>query len=177
MAVTADKIRKLKYFTGIEDDRLVSILPFVKNKSYFKGETIVAEGDTEPKLQFVETGAVKVFKTSSEGKEQIIEIVRPGQSFGELNLFSPAPSPYSAQAMGITTDILWVHRDDLIAFMEKNWKATLNALAVISGQARSLLLLVEDLSFKNVTGRVAKILLQHSVPAPEGFPRKWLEDR
>jgi CRP/FNR family transcriptional regulator, cyclic AMP receptor protein len=171
MTISLGTISKLKYFTGLEDDHLANILPFIKNKSYYKGETIVAEGDTEPLLQFVDSGVVKLFKTSSEGKEQIIEIIRPGQSFGDLALFNPAPSPYSAQALGITTDILWVHRNDLIPFMGKNWKVALNALGVLAGQARSLLFLVEDLSFKNVTGRVAKILLQHSEPGLGGLPR------
>lgn len=171
MAITVEQIGKLNYFTGIENDRLAGMLPSFKLKLYSKGQTIVAEGDTEPILQFVSVGVVKIFKTSAEGKEQIIDIIRPGESFGDIAVFNGGASPYSAQALGITTDILWVHRDDLLAFLGKNWRAALNALSAVSRQARSLLVLVEDLSFKNVTGRVAKILLQNSAPGPEGFQR------
>jgi CRP-like cAMP-binding protein len=171
MAVTVEQIGKLRYFAGIENDRLAGILPFFKLKSYSKGQNIVAEGDNEPILLFVSAGVVKIFKTSSEGKEQIIDILKPGESFGDINVFNFASSPYSAQALGITTDILWIHRDDLLPFLERNWKAALNALRSLAVQANSLLILVEDLSFKNVTGRVAKILLQNTTPGPEGFQR------
>jgi CRP-like cAMP-binding protein len=171
MAISVDQISKLEYFRGIEDERLAGIVPLFKLKTYSKGQTIVAEGDTEPLLQFVSTGVVKIFKTSPEGKEQIIDIVRPGESFGELTLFGSGPSPYSVLALGITNDILWIHRNDLVPFLEKNWKAALNAFRAIASQARALLALVEDLSFKNVTGRVAKILLQNSAPGADGFPR------
>jgi len=171
MAANVESIGKLKYFAGIEQDRLAGLVPVFNAKSYLKGQTIVSEGDTEQVLQFVNSGVVKLFKTSPEGKEQIIGIIRPGESFNDITVFSGGPNPYSAQALGITTDILWIHKNDLLPFMEKNWKAALNALEMIARHARSLLVLVEDLSFKNVTGRVAKILLENVEPGPGGTHR------
>ncbi len=171
MAGTVENIGKLKYFAGIEQDRLAGFVSVFNTKTYLKGQTIVSEGDSEPILHFVNSGVVKLFKMSPEGKEQIIEIIRPGESFNDITVFGGGPAPYSAQALGITTDILWIHKKDLLAFLEKNWKAALNALEVVAHQARSLLTLVEDLSFKNVTGRVAKILLQNAIPGTGGTQR------
>ena len=168
MAVSVESIGKLKYFAGIEPERLAALVPVFSIKSYTKGETIIAEGDREDGLHFVSKGVVKLFNTSSEGKEQIIEIIKPGESFNDIAILGGGTSPCSAQALGISTEILWIHKSDLLAYMEKNWKAAFNALSVLANQARSLLTLVEDLSFKNVTGRVAKILLQNSEPGPAG---------
>ncbi|MBN1374788.1 MAG: Crp/Fnr family transcriptional regulator [Dehalococcoidia bacterium] len=146
-------------------------MPIFNTKTYLKGQTIISEGDTEQALYFVNAGVVKIFKTSPEGKEQIIDIVRPGGSFNEIAVFSGGPIPYSAQALGIKTDIYWLHKNDMLNFMENNWKVALKAFEVITQQKRTLLVLIEDLSFKNVTGRVAKILLQNADPGSEGAHR------
>ena len=171
MPISIERISQLSYFVGVENKILESLLPSFHSKAYVKGETILSEGDTEPILHIVDSGVVKLFKTSPEGKEQIIGIIRPGESFGDVMVFSSGPAPYSAQALGVATNMLWIHRNDLIAFLEKSWKSALNAFHVIIQQQRSLLVLIEDLSFKNVTGRVAKILLQNSMPGPDGFHR------
>jgi CRP/FNR family transcriptional regulator len=170
MNITIENISRLRYFAGVENDRLTGLPSLFNQKSFIKGQTIVSEGDSQESLHFVSTGVIKIYKTSSEGKEQIIKIVRPGESFNDLTVFSGSSCPYSAQALGNTV-IYWIHRNDLLPVMEKNWRIVRNALEIISEQARLLLTLVEDLSFKNVTGRVAKILLQNSAPGPEGYQR------
>lgn len=171
MTVNLDSIGKLKYFAGIEKDRLAGLVSAFNAKSYLKGQAIFTEGDNERALHFVNLGVVKLFKTSPEGKEQIIGIARPGESFNDTIIFGSGTSSYSAQALGISTEILSIYKGDLLAFLEKNWKAALNALEIVADQARSWLVLVEELSFKNVTGRVAKILLQNTTPGPEGMQK------
>jgi CRP-like cAMP-binding protein len=170
MTITVDDIGKLKYFAGVENSQLAGYTQLFSKKAFIKGQTIVSEGDGQSNLYFVNSGAVKAFKTSSEGKEQIIKIVRPGESFNDLTVFGSGNSPYSAQALG-NAIIFWIHKSDLMLMMEKNWKIAHNALDILGEQQRLLLTLVEDLSFKNVTGRVAKILLQNSNPGPEGYQR------
>ena len=170
MTITVDDLGKLRYFAGVETSRLAGYTQLFSKKSFIKGQTIVSEGDAQANLYFVISGAVKMFKTSSEGKEQIIKIVRPGESFNDITVFGSGSSPYSMQSLG-NTIVFWIHKNDLMPVMEKNWKIALNALAILGEQQRLLLTLVEDLSFKNVTGRVAKILLQNSNPGPDGYQR------
>jgi len=170
MIITIENLSRLRYFAGVENDQLTGLPSLFNQKSFIKGQTIVSEGDNQESLHFVGTGVVKIYKTSSEGKEQIIKIIRPGESFNDVTVFGGNFCPYSAQALGNTL-IYWIHRNDLLPVMEKNWRIVRNALEIISEQTRLLLTLVEDLSFKNVTGRVAKILLQNSAPGPEGYQR------
>jgi CRP/FNR family transcriptional regulator len=171
MPVTVENISKLRYFSGIGPDYLGSIAQLFNQKVYLKGQTIVREGDQAENLHFVGSGVVKVFKTSPEGKEQIVKIIRPGESYNDVAVFSAGPCPYSAQALGTTTIIYWIHRSNLMPLLEKNGKMAMNAIEVLAEQERILLTLVEDLSFKNVVGRVAKILLQNLEPGPEGFQK------
>jgi CRP/FNR family transcriptional regulator len=170
MSITIENLAKLRHFAGVENDRLAGLPQLFNQKPFVKGQTIVSEGDKQENLYFVNAGVVKIFKTSSEGKEQIIIIVRPGESFNDIAVFGSGYSPYSAQALGNIV-VYWIHKNDLLPFMEKNWKVARNALAIVSEQERMLLTLIEDLSFKNVTGRVAKILLQNSEPGPDGFQK------
>jgi CRP-like cAMP-binding protein len=170
MNITVENIGRLRYFAGVENDRLAGLPSLFNQKSFIKGQTIVSEGDSQESLYFVSTGVVKIYKTSTEGKEQILKIVRPGESFNDVTVFGGGSCPYSAQALGNTV-IYWIHKKDLLPVMEKNWRVVHNALEIISQESRLLLTLVEDLSFKNVTGRVAKILLQNSAPGPEGYQR------
>jgi len=171
MTVSIESISKLRYFSGVEQDHLVGIAQFFSQKSFLKGQPILSEDDWDQSLLFVGAGVVKVFKTSPEGKEQIIKIVRPGESFNDVTVFSNGPCPYSAEALGNPTIIYLLHKTNLMPFVEKNVRIALNALEVVAEQERILLTLVEDLSFKNVVGRVAKILLQNMEPGPEGFPK------
>ena len=170
MTITVDDLGKLRYFAGVETSRLAVFTQLFSKKSFIKGQTIVSEGDDQRSLHFVNSGVIKVFKTSSEGKEQIIKILRPGESFNDITVFGSGSSPYSMQALG-NAIVFWIHKSDLMPMMEKNWKIAQNALDILGEQQRLLLTLVEDLSFKNVTGRVAKILLQNSNPGPEGYQR------
>jgi CRP-like cAMP-binding protein len=171
MPITVESLSKLRYFAGVDIDHLGGITQLFNQKVYMKGQTIIAEGDQAQNLHFVNSGVVKVFKTSSEGKEQIVKIIRPGESFNDVTVFSAGPCPYSAQALGTTTIIYWIHKSNLMPFVEKNAGVAQNAIEIVAEQERILLTLVEDLSFKNVVGRVAKILLQNLEPGPEGFQK------
>jgi CRP/FNR family transcriptional regulator len=103
MSITIENISRLCYFNGVESDKLAMLPPLFNSKSFIKGQSIVSEGDKQENLHFVNAGVVKVYKTSSEGKEQIIKIVRPGESFNDVAVFGDSFCPYSAQALGNTT--------------------------------------------------------------------------
>ena len=171
MPVTIEAISKLRYFAGIERKQLELITQFFSQKFFIKGQPILVEGDRDETLHFVNAGVVKVYKTSPEGKEQIIKIVRPGESFNEVTVFSNGPCPYSAEALSNLTDLCLIHKINLMPLIEKNSRIARNALEIMAEQERFMLTLVEDLSFKNVVGRVAKILLQNMEPRPEGLPK------
>lgn len=170
MTVTVESLTKLHYFTGMPPEQLTHLVHLFSERTFLKGQTVFAEGDINDSLHFVAYGVVKVFKTSLEGKEQIIKLVRPGASFNDLAVFSSGPCPWSAQALGGTT-IYIIDKRDMLPIMKADWTVALNVITSVAEQSRLLLNLIADLSFKNVTGRLAKILLENSSPRPDGFPR------
>ena len=104
---------------------------------------------------------VKVFKTSADGKEQILQIIRPGESFNDVPVFSGGVNLASAEAMGAVV-LNMIKKSDLEIILREHPQVALNVIQVLSQRVQHLVSLVEDLSFRHVTGRVAKILLEYA---------------
>jgi CRP/FNR family transcriptional regulator len=161
MAVFLNFIRSIPYFSGIGEAELDSIKKLIFERKADRGEIILFEGDPADNLYFVVSGAVKVFRTSSDGKEQILNIVRPGESFNDVPVLSGGVNIASAEAMGPVVLNL-MRKSDLEEFLREHSQVAMNIIRVLSQRVEQLVSLVEDLSFRQVTGRVAKILLEYA---------------
>jgi len=161
MAVDMEFLQSIPYFTGLSPAVLDLIRTFIFEKTAERGDIILFEGAPSEALYFVASGVVKVFKTSAEGKEQILNIIRPGESFNDVPVFDGEPNPASAQAMGPVV-LYGITKSDLEAILRDHPKVALNVNMVLASRVRDLMSLVEDLSFRHVTGRVAKILLENA---------------
>ncbi|MBM3157524.1 MAG: Crp/Fnr family transcriptional regulator [Chloroflexi bacterium] len=161
MAVQAERLKSIPYFSGLSAAELESIKTLVFEIEAERGKLLLLEGETSEALYFVVSGAVKVFKTSPDGKEQILQIMRPGEAFNEVPVFDGGLNLASAQAMG-TVVIYGIKRSDLETIMRNHSKVALNAIRVLSQKLRHVVSLVEDLSFRHVNARVAKILLEYA---------------
>jgi CRP-like cAMP-binding protein len=160
MAVQLEFLKSILYFAGLSPAELESIRKLVFEKTADRAEMVLLEGESAENLYFVASGAVKVFKTSAEGKEQILSIVRPGESFNDVSIFDSGSNPASARAMGPVL-LYGIRKNDMEGILRDHPQIALNVIKVLARRVRHLVALVEDLSFKHVIGRVAKILLEH----------------
>jgi len=161
MVIEASFLHESPYFSNLNDEELNLVHKLVFEKEFQRGDLITLEGETTGALYFVFSGAVKTFKTSADGKEQILSIARPGGSFNDVPVFDGASNPFSAQAMGPVV-IYGIAKRDLDAILRDHPQVALNIINVLAGHVRHLTSLVEDLSFRPVIRRVAKILLEYS---------------
>ena len=161
MAIQVEFLKSIPYFSGLSPAELDSIRQRIFEKTAERGEIILLEGESAEVLFFVASGVVKVFKTSTEGKEQILSIVRPGESFNDVPIFDGGPNPASAQAMGPVV-LYGMRKNELKVALQNYPPVALNIIKVLAERVRQLVSLVEDLSFRHVIGRVAKILLEHA---------------
>jgi CRP/FNR family transcriptional regulator len=104
------------------------------------------------------SGRVKVFKLSPDGKEQIFHILGPGEPFGEAAVFAGEKFPAYAEAL-TESRVCFFPRPAFVGLIKKNPSLALNMLAVLSRRLRKFAALVEDLSLKEVPGRLAAYLL------------------
>jgi CRP-like cAMP-binding protein len=160
MAVQLEFLKSILYFSDLGLAELESIRKLVFEKTADRAEVVLLEGESAENLYFVASGAVKVFKTSVEGKEQILNIVRPGESFNDVPIFDGGPNPASARTMGPVL-LYGIKKNDMEAILRDHPQIALNVIKVLARRVRHLVSLVEDLSFRHVISRVAKILFEH----------------
>lgn len=154
-------LRAIPYFSELSDEELNEVEQYFFEESYIRDEIIFLEGDEARNLYFVASGVVKTFKTSSDGKEQTIELARPGDVLNEVAVFDGGPNPTSAQA--ITPVRLYkIEKSKMLAIISQRPVIALEVLRLMAAKMRRLTELVEDLSFRPVVGRVAKILLEQA---------------
>jgi CRP-like cAMP-binding protein len=170
MTADLEFLKHIPYFSGLAPAELDGIRKLVFEKKFERGEMILIEGESAQALYFVVSGVVRVFKTSIEGKEQTLNLVRPKESFNDVPVFDGGPNPATAQAMGPVV-LYGMRRSNVEAILRDHPQVALNVIKVLAARVRDLVSLVEDLSFRQVIGRVAKILLQHVGDGTAPLPR------
>ncbi|QBD83232.1 Crp/Fnr family transcriptional regulator [Ktedonosporobacter rubrisoli] len=158
MPVDRAAIHQIALFTELGPEDLEQVASIALERRYARGDIIILEGDLEGALYYVHTGLVKVFKTSQDGKEQVLRLISPGHTFNDVPAFDGGPNPASAAAMEPSIVYMLKHLALKKLIMER--PAVAGAVALTFANAlRHMVALVEDLSFRHVTSRVAKILL------------------
>ena len=160
----------IPYFDGLSQEEHQSIKKLAVERHYERGDIIIYEGDSATALYVVCSGAVKIFKTSIEGKEQILSIIKPGETFNDVGVFDEGVNPASAQAMGEVI-LFELGQNELNILLQNHPIIAHNTIKVLAEQVRELVTLVEDLSFRHVIGRVAKILLEYAAADSIDTPR------
>jgi CRP/FNR family transcriptional regulator len=151
-------ISGIPLFNGLPDNQLKDIELISVNKYFNKAEYIFYEGDNGDGFYVVVTGLVKIFKISSEGKEQVLHFVGPGEPFGEVPVFSGQSFPANAEAIA-KSHLLFFPRSGIADLIAKNPTFALNMLAVLSMRLRQFTVQVENLSLKEVPARLAGYLI------------------
>jgi CRP-like cAMP-binding protein len=167
MAVKTENLRQIPLFAALGPADLTSVAAMVVERRYERGDIILLEGEMGGALHYVQSGLVKVFKTSASGKEQVLRLIAPGYTFNDVPALDGGPNPASAAALepSIVYVIGRAELRKLIASRPEVAQAVVQSLA----QAlRHLVMLVEDLSLRHVTARVAKILLDQETAESEG---------
>jgi CRP/FNR family transcriptional regulator, dissimilatory nitrate respiration regulator len=153
-----DQISTISLFNGLPADQIELLSMITVENIYKKGENIFSENEQATGLYAVASGRVKIYKLSPDGREQILHIFGPGEVFGEVPVFAGKRFPASADSMDESV-ILFFQRDALIDLIQKNPSIALNMLAVLSMRLRRFASMIDDLSLKEVPGRLAKHLL------------------
>jgi len=151
-------IARIPLFEGLPSDQLEDLAMIVTDQVFRKGETIFSEGEDGNGFFVVISGRVKIFKLSAEGKEQILHFFDAGEPFGEVPVFAGQHFPAHAEAME-ESRIFFFPRKSFVELIKRNPSLALNMLAVLSRRLRRFTALIDDLSLKEVPGRLAVYLL------------------
>ena len=170
MVVQIESLGSIACFSGLNPAELDSVRKSIFEKKAGKGEIVLFEGEPAEVLYLVVSGVVRIFKTSADGKEQILRIVRTGESFNDAPVFTGGLNMASAEAM-MPVVLYGIKKSDLKVILTDYPQVAMNILKILSRRVENLVSLVEDLSFRQVTSRVAKILLEHAGDGLSRGPR------
>lgn len=163
----AKTIEKSPLFSALAPPELAFLLERLVSRKYSAGETVFTEGQACAGLYVVESGSVRIFKSSSGGREQVLTIEGPGGSVAELPVFDGGNYPASAVAMEETV-LLFVSKQNFQALCLAHPQVALKVLRVVGGRLRRLVGIIEELSFTTVRHRLSAYLLR--LARQEGRP-------
>ena len=132
------------------------------------GETVFAEGEPCTGLYVVESGHVRIFKSSTGGREHVLSIEGPGSSVAELPVFDGGSYPASVTAMDDAT-LLFVSKQDFQSLCLAHPQVALKVLRVVGARLRRLVGIIEELSFTTVRHRLISWLLREAKRAGDQF--------
>jgi CRP/FNR family transcriptional regulator, dissimilatory nitrate respiration regulator len=154
----AELLLECPLFKGLSGDSALQMASRAAIRKYDKGERLFVEGDDAKGFFLLLEGKIKVFKTSQQGREQILHIFEPPAPVGEVPTFEGGAYPAEAQALS-ATKVFYIERHGFLEIAKKNPDVLLSLLAILSRRLRNLVELLSDISFREVTARLAKYLL------------------
>ncbi len=158
MKKARDILINSQLFGGLPEEHITEIEKIAVVKNYNKGDVIFYDGDEGVGFYLVAAGSVSVYKLSPDGKEQILHIIQEGDTIGAVPVFSGTSFPANARALS-KTHLLFFGREKFIELITGKPNLIMNLLALLSMRLREFTIQVENLSLKEIPGRIASYLL------------------
>ena len=142
----------------LSSDEIDTLLHFARTERYAGGDEIYAKGSPGESMMAVLRGTAKMTSISRDGKEIVLNIMHPGEIFGEIALLDGGAR--SADAIAMTDcEILILQRRDFMPILKKRTDICLILLRILCQRLRQTSEQVEDVLFRHLESRVAKVLL------------------
>jgi CRP-like cAMP-binding protein len=164
--IDVDVLRQIPLFATLSSGDLAHVAAMTVERHYERGDIILLEGDKGGALHYVREGVVKVFKTSVGGKEQVLRLIAAGHTFNDVPALDGGSNPASAAAMEPSV-VYVIRRIELLNLIATRPEVAGAVVQTLASALRHLVALVEDLSLRHVTARVAKLLLEQEASFQE----------
>ena len=148
-------IRQVPLFEGLDEATLGELYQKMSEVTLRRGEVLFEENDDADQLYIVTEGKVKLGHTTSDGRENLLAILGPGEILGELTLFDRGTRSGTATAIS-STRLLSLAHTDLMAFIDSHPQMAKLMLRDLAGRLRRTNEALADMVFSDVPGRVAK---------------------
>jgi CRP/FNR family transcriptional regulator, cyclic AMP receptor protein len=127
-------------------------------RTYPKGAVIFAQGEQGDALFGVAAGRVRISASGTGGQEVFLNIMEPGDTFGEIAVMDGLPRTAGATALDHTTVII-IKRADFLLLLEREPRLAIHLLKLLCERLRWTSELVEESAFLAGPARLAKRLL------------------
>ncbi len=153
-----DILHACPLFARVPPSGFARLVAMARLKRFPKGTLIFRAGDECPGVYVVGSGSVRIFKTGSGGKEHVLHLVGPRETFAEMAAIGDFPLPASAESLADTTCVL-LPRDLFRRAMQEEHSLCLGMMTGMAYWVRQLVGLLEDIVLRDAAGRLARFLL------------------
>ena len=161
-----DVIKRCPLFAGVTGSDLEELARVARSREHHRGDVLFADGDPAEGFYLVASGKVKIYKLSAEGKERILHIVQPGNSFAEAAIFGNGLYPAYAEPLEASR-LVFFPKDEFLCLLREHAQIAINMIGGLSRFLRQFATQVEELTFKDVPARLARYLLQLAGDRPQ----------
>lgn len=155
----ASVLEKTALLSNLSREELQTLAARTVRKLFSTGELLFSEGEPCSGLHIIARGKVRIFKTSINGREQVLAVNVPGESVAELPVFDGGPFPASAAAVE-DTEVAFISRRDFHAYCVEHPEVPLKVLSVVGARLRRLVGIIEELSFTTIRQRLIALLVK-----------------
>jgi CRP/FNR family transcriptional regulator, cyclic AMP receptor protein len=158
-------------FEAMQPAEMDGILNFASERRVRRGQMIFQRGDSGSALMAVLHGRVRISSVSGDGKEVTLNVISPGEIFGEIALLDGQPRSADATAIEDTL-LLVVERRHFLPFLRQNEDLFLRLLSVLCSRLRRTSMALEEIALFDLPVRLARVLLKlaedYGRPGPGG---------
>lgn len=168
-----EQIRSFTLFHGLSEENLNLLVSRALHKKFRQGDLLIGEADQIRSFYVVTAGQLKLYKSSSEGREQTLSFLKPGDPFGLCTAF--ATESFPANAMALEESAVLIISGELMESVAKKEPALLlNIIQILSQRLKESMTLIESLSLKEIPARLSAFIL-HALSRETGEKKHRLE--
>ncbi|HOI53964.1 MAG TPA: Crp/Fnr family transcriptional regulator [Phycisphaerae bacterium] len=157
----ATDLARVTLFESLPPKDLLQLATVVRREHFPRDATLFLQGQRADRFYVLVEGAVKLFRTSPDGRQQILHTVMPPNAFAEAAVFAGGRYPAHAVAMK-PSECLLLPRCEFVHLLGRHPELTMRVLASMSRRLQDFVSLIEDLSLREVSARLARYLLQEA---------------
>jgi CRP/FNR family transcriptional regulator len=173
--ILIEQLEIIPFFSALERESLGRLSQQARHRVYEAGQAVFMEGDASQGLYWLQSGMLKAAKYSTSGREQVLHLIRPGQTFNEVGAFTDLPNP--ASVMALEQSSVWcIPRQAIKTLMLQDPIFAQQIIDVLAQRLRHAAALVEDLSMRPVTNRLARLILDEAVEDTLQRPRWYTQN-
>ena len=154
-------LRRFPILNGLTEVELQFLAERAVPRDYRKGELLFTEGDPCAGLFIMRSERLRIFKSSPNGREQVLAVEGPGSSVAELPLFDGGNYPASTAAIE-NASIYFISKQDFHSLCLVHPQVPLKVLKVVGARLRRLVGIIEELSFTTVRSRLISALVRRA---------------
>jgi CRP-like cAMP-binding protein len=151
-------VRQFSSLKALNKEELLKMADCKTSYTIKKGEPIFEEGDTLKGVFCIKDGICKLSKLSSNGKDQIVKLVKSGELLGQRSMISDEIANLSAVALE-DMEVCFIPKKEILGFFNENNEFSMNVMKAICGDLKEADDHMVSMAQKNVKARLAEALI------------------